>query len=169
MPAVNTDEGTILEALNDKLDRDANNLDTSTTNFDVVVDYQAPTAANNYTWYRKYASGWVEQGGSTPIPNTTNAWATTQISLPIEMANTRYQAYTGQEPLTSGSYGAGSYFEKGISSMIYHSFNMNSAIDWYVCGMAASAVSGTPRMGPIFGGMLLSGKKVADLIIEKFK
>ena len=39
----------------------------------------------------------------------------------------------------------------------------------YVCGMAASAVSGTPRMGPIFGGMLLSGKKVADLIINKLK
>lgn len=39
----------------------------------------------------------------------------------------------------------------------------------YVCGMAASAVSGTPRMGPIFGGMLLSGKKVADLIIGRLK
>ena len=39
----------------------------------------------------------------------------------------------------------------------------------YVCGMASSAVAGTPRMGPIFGGMLLSGKKVADLIIKKLK
>lgn len=39
----------------------------------------------------------------------------------------------------------------------------------YVCGMAASAVSGTPRMGPIFGGMLMSGKKVADLIIAKLR
>lgn len=39
----------------------------------------------------------------------------------------------------------------------------------FVCGMASSAVSGTPRMGPIFGGMLLSGKKVADLIIKKLK
>lgn len=39
----------------------------------------------------------------------------------------------------------------------------------YVCGMAASAVSGTPRMGPIFGGMLMSGKKVADSILEKLK
>ena len=39
----------------------------------------------------------------------------------------------------------------------------------YVCGMASSAVAGTPRMGPIFGGMMLSGKKVADMIIEKLK
>ena len=37
----------------------------------------------------------------------------------------------------------------------------------YVCGMAASAVSGTPRMGPIFGGMLMSGKKVANEIIAR--
>lgn len=39
----------------------------------------------------------------------------------------------------------------------------------FVCGMASSAVSGTPRMGPIFGGMLMSGKKVSELIIEKLK
>jgi thiazole biosynthesis enzyme len=39
----------------------------------------------------------------------------------------------------------------------------------YVCGMAASAVSGTPRMGPIFGGMLMSGKKVAEMIIARLK
>lgn len=39
----------------------------------------------------------------------------------------------------------------------------------YVCGMASSAVSGTPRMGPIFGGMLMSGKKVSEMIIEKLK
>jgi thiamine thiazole synthase len=37
----------------------------------------------------------------------------------------------------------------------------------YVCGMAANAVFGGPRMGPIFGGMLLSGRKIAKNIISK--
>lgn len=37
----------------------------------------------------------------------------------------------------------------------------------YVCGMAANASFGGPRMGPIFGGMLISGQKVAESIIER--
>lgn len=39
----------------------------------------------------------------------------------------------------------------------------------FVCGMAANAVYGSHRMGAVFGGMLLSGKKAAALIIDKLK
>ena len=39
----------------------------------------------------------------------------------------------------------------------------------FVTGMGANSVFGAPRMGPIFGGMLLSGEKVAKLILKKLK
>lgn len=39
----------------------------------------------------------------------------------------------------------------------------------WVVGMAANAAYGSPRMGPIFGGMLLSGKKAAESIASKLK
>ncbi|MGQ9499383.1 MAG: sulfide-dependent adenosine diphosphate thiazole synthase [Dissulfurimicrobium sp.] len=39
----------------------------------------------------------------------------------------------------------------------------------FVTGMAANATFGSFRMGPIFGGMLISGQKVAELIDERLK
>ncbi|MBI4452467.1 thiazole biosynthesis protein [Candidatus Woesearchaeota archaeon] len=38
-----------------------------------------------------------------------------------------------------------------------------------VAGMAANSVNGLPRMGPIFGGMFLSGIKAAKLALEKIR
>lgn len=81
------DFGQISEALNDKSDRDLRNVDT-TAKADAVIDYQEPTAENGYTWYRKYKSGWVEQGGQKTLSSNTDS--TTQ-NLPIAMLNTNYQ------------------------------------------------------------------------------
>lgn len=48
---------------------------------DYVIETQFPTAENNYTWYRLYKSGWVEQGGRNK---------SYLVSFPIEMADTNY-------------------------------------------------------------------------------
>ena len=62
-------------------------LDNRTTGLlDYVIASQAPSAANNYTWYRKYKSGWVEQGGqATATLNLSayQAYGPVSITLPI--------------------------------------------------------------------------------------
>ena len=76
-----------LEALNDKMDRDGGN---STAGIDSVVEWQLPTANNNYTWYRKYKSGWVEQGGITNYMSWTGNGASITVTLPIPMSNNNF-------------------------------------------------------------------------------
>ncbi len=51
--------------------------------------------------------------------------------------------------------------EKGENEIVENTREVYPGL--IVAGMAANAVFGSPRMGPIFGGMLLSGKKAAEL------
>jgi len=39
----------------------------------------------------------------------------------------------------------------------------------FVAGMAANAVAGESRMGPVFGGMLLSGERAAQLVLKSLE
>ena len=82
--------GEILEALTDKMDRDNMNADISKT-ADGVVAFQMPTAENDYTWYRKYTSGWVEQGGVFATVNTN--YHTESITLPVAMYDANYSCF----------------------------------------------------------------------------
>lgn len=74
-----------------------------------LVEFQEPTAANNYTWYRKYDDGWVEQGGiKTIIANNSNYLQ----SLPITMADTHYTVTIAQCATNDSDYQA-FYYNQG--------------------------------------------------------
>lgn len=52
--------------------------------------------------------------------------------------------------------------EKAEEAVVKHTSEVYPGL--FVTGMSVAAVYGLPRMGPIFGGMLLSGRKVAELV-----
>ena len=63
-----------------------------------VIAFQAPTSANNYTWYRKYADGWVEQGGRCTVPATnglSSSSVTVTLPVPIATPEQATLAYNG--------------------------------------------------------------------------
>ena len=125
--------GQITEALNDKTDRDMMNVDTA-GGADAVVEYQEPTSENDYTWYRKYASGWVEQGGKTTSRDAT-------IVLPVAMSDANYIINTDVIGTVSwASYGHSINTVTTTGFRCYYDGDQTdpSGFYWQVTGIAAS-------------------------------
>jgi thiamine thiazole synthase len=84
------------------------------------------------------------------------------IKLATEKAGVKIDTETGkvlgEKPM---------WVDKGEASTVANTLEYYPGL--YASGMAANNVRGGYRMGPIFGGMLMSGKKVAGLIAEKVK
>ena len=106
---------------------------------DFVVAFQRPTYGNGYIWYRKYKSGWVEQGCSAaqtggnsvqvtfPIPlNTSNGFNVTLTMLNSDTSNVPYiLCYYDQQ--STGIKVISRY----ANAVVARSFK------WMACGMAA--------------------------------
>ena len=133
------DFGQMSEALNNKTDRDLRNVDT-TAKADAVIDYQEPTAENGYTWYRKYKSGWVEQGGYYSGNITAGNNATINLIMPF--ANTYYNiSVTGEQNSNNWAYAVIKDSEITTSSFKVFVGAGNSSdkvkgVYWKACGFA---------------------------------
>lgn len=137
--AIENTAGLNAEDFNDKADTDFGN----TNMIDYVVEKQEPNAGNGYTWYRKYKSGWVEQGGHV----SSVAYGGTSIVFPVVFADNNYQL-TNKVIYNSTNAGMGSVGDKttaGAKLRIY-GYNLgtgglNSSLtlscDWEAVGVAA--------------------------------
>ena len=147
-----TNVGAISEALNNKADRDLNNTDVQSrldnkaninlsnipSAYDYVVASQKPSSANSYTWYRKYKSGWVEQG----VTQRITGGGSVGVVLPVPMVDANYTILISQ----NNSDGGGVYFQCQYHTPTTTGFTVISQYGqsrtsrpflWYVCGMAA--------------------------------
>lgn len=121
--------GINMELFNEKADKDQ--LEH------IVVETQLPTAENNYSWYRLYNDGFVEQGGKQSIADAANV----NVTFLIPMADTGYSFTSGQMTYnqSNNTYTNGwaltSYSEVGFT--IHSATNGTNMFSWQVCGMAA--------------------------------
>lgn len=116
-------------------------LSNTPSNIDYVIESQLPTADNGYTWYRKYKSGWVEQGGTV----TTASGAATPVTLPIPMVpNQFFITNSSRQPVDDWSAvptvkkdGDGTKIAVAIVPVSGSGTWVSGTIDWQVSGVSA--------------------------------
>lgn len=98
-----------------------------------VIAFQAPTAQNNYTWYRKYADGWVEQGG---VVESMPSSKYQDVVFPVTMTNANYT------PSVTASWSASSTGQnEGVQNLTTTGMRVTTSyatatVWWEVKGMA---------------------------------
>lgn len=114
-------------------------IDSSLVGADYVVESQLPTVENGYTWYRKYKSGWVEQGGRA----TTVAGQITPYTLPVVMANTEYTITATAHLMHTGNASSVNFASIDTTSFsawsnIFGATGYHAVpFSWFVSGMSA--------------------------------
>lgn len=109
-----------------------------------VIAFQAPTSGNNYTWYRKYADGWVEMGGCvTGFAQAANTQATAIVILPVTLSSVSNSVLVsfitdgGNSTGLRNNYNTLTTTSLTIGLYTTTSITNNYIIHWEVKGMAA--------------------------------
>lgn len=140
-----TDAINVLNALYNELKTQVENMDASSLpdDMDYVVEFQNPTAENGYIWYRKYSSGWIEQGARSKVTDANG----TIITLPVKMADNQYsiQTHITDEKQTAYVFEVqvkqcttSSFHARQIASYMSSQWTSGYYFVWEVRGMAAS-------------------------------
>jgi hypothetical protein len=99
-----------------------------------VIEFQAPTADNNYTWYRKYADGWVEQGGRTMTQSQT-------ITFPIPFSHVPNMTWGFCTTRSGASYDGEIFFRSITATQFVSGSRLSDAVSpgfmWRAEGMYA--------------------------------
>ena len=123
-------------------------LNAQTTGLlDYVVESQIPTPQNNYLWYHKFKSGWVEQGG-----RNTGDYVVGTNTLPVTMADTSYSVIVSRlYPTTADDDASISLQARNLSTTTFQvrqvfvapggsggpGHGAGYAYNWVVSGMSA--------------------------------
>lgn len=119
--------GQLTEQLNKKVDLpDGISQDT----MDYVVEWKSPTA-DDTTWFRKYKSGWVEQGGEAPT-GESKAYV---ITLPKPFENAEYNVTV--TCLSTGDTSNGWGYAHERTTTQFKIVKTASAAVWSACGQGA--------------------------------
>ncbi|MBQ8473346.1 MAG: hypothetical protein IJ500_00600 [Alphaproteobacteria bacterium] len=103
-------------------------------NGDWVVESQLPTAENNYTWYRKYKSGWIEMGGMIP----KNAGTTSVITnFPLSFSITPNVILTKVIDTAVTEQNSIVVRTVSLDKFTINKLTTNNAVYWYACGISA--------------------------------
>ena len=109
---------------------------------DAIADHvvEVWTAADGSAWYRKYSSGWVEQGGTLPTGTTI----VLTVTFPVQFANADYTILKSFSIHNDGEGGGGSiiynqagFYTKTATSARTSMTNLMDAAFWIAFGRAA--------------------------------
>lgn len=108
--------------------------------FDYVVAWQMPTPENNYTWYRKYKSGWVEMGGRSPSCTSVGQMKI-KFDIPININSTNVYAtpeyISGESVVVVTTYKVGTQIEIVLEKNNQSNTTETTACArWYACGIS---------------------------------